>query len=128
VLNGLAVRYFGTAEFYLAMFKVFLMMGLISYTFVTMVGGNPEHWAYGFTYWKSPVSRSQPLRAVLLIILFEGLICRVPRSWKHRTLSRISFLRHSGFLHVGIRYISRFPDSMADGIYHAVWSVPSSSP
>ncbi|OGE51279.1 hypothetical protein PENARI_c014G06257 [Penicillium arizonense] len=53
-LNGLAVRYFGTAEFYLAMFKVFLMMGLICYTFVTMVGGNPEHWAYGFTYWKSP--------------------------------------------------------------------------
>ncbi|KAJ5819470.1 hypothetical protein N7474_005061 [Penicillium riverlandense] len=47
-------RYFGTAEFYLAIFKVFLMMGLICYTFVTMVGGNPEHWAYGFTYWKNP--------------------------------------------------------------------------
>lgn len=58
-LNGLAVRYFGTAEFYLAMFKVFLMLGLICYTFVTMVGGNPDHWAYGFTYWKNPVSRSQ---------------------------------------------------------------------
>ncbi|KAJ5569394.1 hypothetical protein N7450_011880 [Penicillium hetheringtonii] len=55
-LNGLAVRYFGTAEFYLAMFKVFLMLGLICYTFVTMVGGNPEHWAYGFTYWKNPGS------------------------------------------------------------------------
>ncbi|GLI82279.1 hypothetical protein PoHVEF18_010709 [Penicillium ochrochloron] len=53
-LNGLAVKYFGTAEFYLAIFKVFLMLGLIAYTFVTMVGGNPEHWAYGFTYWKNP--------------------------------------------------------------------------
>ncbi|OKL62475.1 hypothetical protein UA08_02556 [Talaromyces atroroseus] len=53
-LNGLAVRYFGTAEFYLAIFKVFLMLGLIAYTFVTMVGGNPDHWAYGFTYWKNP--------------------------------------------------------------------------
>lgn len=56
-LNGLAVRYFGTAEFYMAIFKVFLMLGLIAYTFVTMVGGNPEHWAYGFTYWKNPVSQ-----------------------------------------------------------------------
>ncbi|KAJ5679164.1 hypothetical protein N7462_007408 [Penicillium macrosclerotiorum] len=53
-LNGLAVKYFGTAEFYMAIFKVFLMMGLICYTFITMVGGNPDHWAYGFTYWKNP--------------------------------------------------------------------------
>ncbi|KAJ5545261.1 hypothetical protein N7535_006355 [Penicillium sp. DV-2018c] len=56
ILNGLAVQYFGTAEFYLAMFKVFLMIGLICYTFVTMVGGNPWNWAYGFTYWKNPGS------------------------------------------------------------------------
>ncbi|OKO94333.1 General amino acid permease AGP2 [Penicillium subrubescens] len=40
--------------FLMAIFKVFLMLGLIAYTFVTMVGGNPEHWAYGFTYWKNP--------------------------------------------------------------------------
>ncbi|KAJ5624938.1 hypothetical protein N7510_001247 [Penicillium lagena] len=53
-LNGLAVRYFGTAEFYLAIFKIFLMIGLIFYTFVTMVGGNPEHDAYGFRYWNKP--------------------------------------------------------------------------
>lgn len=53
----------------MAIFKVFLMMGLISYTFVTMVGGNPEHWAYGFTYWRNPVSQGQYLYAVLLIIV-----------------------------------------------------------
>ena len=35
------------------------MMGLICYTFVTMVGGNPEHWAYGFTYWNNPVGQFQ---------------------------------------------------------------------
>jgi len=104
------------------------MLGLICYTFVTMVGGNPEHWAYGFTYWKNPVGRSQPLHAVLIVILFAGFVCRAPRSWKYRTLSRICFLRHSGLLHVSVRYITRFPDNMADGIYHAVWSVPSSSP
>lgn len=57
VLNGLAVRYFGTAEFYLSSFKVFLMLGLICYTFITMVGGNPHRDVYGFRYWKEPVSK-----------------------------------------------------------------------
>lgn len=40
------------------------MLGLICYTFVTMVGGNPDHWAYGFTYWKNPVSRNKPIFTV----------------------------------------------------------------
>ncbi|KAK2765100.1 hypothetical protein FQN54_008799 [Arachnomyces sp. PD_36] len=55
-LNGLTVRYFGISEFYMSIFKVFLMLGLISYTFVTMVGGNPDHDAYGFRYWRDPGS------------------------------------------------------------------------
>lgn len=58
VLNGLAVRYFGITEFYLSIFKVFLMLGLMAYTFITMVGGNPNHDAYGFRYWKNPVRTS----------------------------------------------------------------------
>ncbi|KAJ5983045.1 general amino acid permease (agp2) [Penicillium waksmanii] len=56
VLNGLAVRYFGITEFYLSIFKVFLMFGLMMYTFITMVGGNPHHDSYGFRYWKNPGS------------------------------------------------------------------------
>lgn len=32
------------------------MLGLMGYTFVTMVGGNPTGHAYGFTYWENPVS------------------------------------------------------------------------
>lgn len=55
-LNGLAVRYFGITEFYLSIFKIFLMVGLMFYTFITMVGGNPDHDAYGFRYWDNPVS------------------------------------------------------------------------
>jgi hypothetical protein len=55
VLNGLAVRWFGTSEFYMSIFKIFLMVGLIVYTFITMVGGNPQHDAYGFRNWKTPV-------------------------------------------------------------------------
>ncbi|KIX07724.1 uncharacterized protein Z518_02378 [Rhinocladiella mackenziei CBS 650.93] len=54
VLNVLTVRYFGVSEFYLSIFKIFLMVGLIMYTFVTMVGGNPDHDAYGFRYWSDP--------------------------------------------------------------------------
>ncbi|THC93300.1 hypothetical protein EYZ11_007225 [Aspergillus tanneri] len=56
ILNGLTVRYFGMSEFYMSIFKVFLMLGLMMYTFVTMVGGNPRNDAYGFRYWKNPGS------------------------------------------------------------------------
>ncbi|KAH8803586.1 general amino acid permease [Xylogone sp. PMI_703] len=54
VLNGLAVRWFGISEFYMSIFKIFLMVGLMMYTFITMVGGNPHHDAYGFRYWRNP--------------------------------------------------------------------------
>ncbi|KAK1145551.1 hypothetical protein N8T08_004109 [Aspergillus melleus] len=54
-LNILTVRYFGISEFYLSMFKIILMLGLMMHTFVTMVGGNPRHDAYGFRYWRDPV-------------------------------------------------------------------------
>ncbi|KAK4090036.1 general amino acid permease (agp2) [Purpureocillium lilacinum] len=54
VLNGLAVRWFGTSEFYMSIFKIFLMVGLMMYTFITMVGGNPRNDAYGFRYWNNP--------------------------------------------------------------------------
>jgi amino acid transporter len=38
-------------------------LGLFMYTFITMVGGNPLHDAYGFRYWKDPgafVSHLEP--------------------------------------------------------------------
>ncbi|KAL5363848.1 amino acid permease-domain-containing protein [Aspergillus floccosus] len=54
VLNVVSVRWFGIAEFYIGIFKILLALGLIAYTFVTMVGGNPKHDAYGFRYWNNP--------------------------------------------------------------------------
>lgn len=48
------MRWFGLAEFYIGIFKVFLALGLTAYTFITMVGGNPQHDAYGFRYWNNP--------------------------------------------------------------------------
>ncbi|KAI0160448.1 putative general amino acid permease [Xylariaceae sp. FL1272] len=54
LLNVITVRWFGISEFYFSIFKVFLILGLFAFTFVTMVGGNPTHHAYGFQYWQSP--------------------------------------------------------------------------
>lgn len=54
ILNLATVRYFGISEFYLSIFKVVLMLGLFLFTFITMVGGNPLHDAYGFRYWQHP--------------------------------------------------------------------------
>jgi yeast amino acid transporter len=54
ILNVATVRYFGISEFYLSIFKVFLMIGLFFFTFITMVGGNPLHDRYGFRYWDNP--------------------------------------------------------------------------
>ncbi|KAB8227296.1 amino acid permease-domain-containing protein [Aspergillus alliaceus] len=53
-LNVLTVRYFGGPEFYLSFFKIFLMVGLILYTFVTVVGGSPDYDAIKSRYWKDP--------------------------------------------------------------------------
>jgi amino acid transporter len=38
----------------MSIFKVLLMIGLFFFTFITMVGGNLLHDAYGFRYWKDP--------------------------------------------------------------------------
>ncbi|KAL4988653.1 cytochrome P450 [Aspergillus falconensis] len=54
ILNVVSVTWFGTAEFYIGMFKVLLALGLTFYTFITMVGRNPEHDAYGFRFWNEP--------------------------------------------------------------------------
>ncbi|KAM5356804.1 hypothetical protein ACJ41O_003450 [Fusarium nematophilum] len=54
ILNVLAVGVFGEAEFWLSIGKVILIFILFGFTFVTMVGGNPQGDAYGFRYWKNP--------------------------------------------------------------------------
>lgn len=54
LLNALAVGVFGEAEFWLSSGKVILIFILFGFTFVTMVGGNPDHDAYGFRYWQTP--------------------------------------------------------------------------
>lgn len=46
------MRAYGEAEFWLSGGKVILIFSLFFFTFITMVGGNPKHDAYGFTNWK----------------------------------------------------------------------------
>jgi amino acid transporter len=36
--------------------ELILIFIVFAFTFITMVGGNPQHDAYGFRYWKTPVS------------------------------------------------------------------------
>ncbi|RDL41495.1 uncharacterized protein BP5553_01474 [Venustampulla echinocandica] len=54
LLNILAVKAYGEAEFWLSGGKVFLITILFSFTFFTMVGANPKHDHYGFRNWNSP--------------------------------------------------------------------------
>ena len=54
LLNVLAVEMYGEAEFFLSGGKMLLIVMLFMFTFVTMIGGNPQHDAYGFRHWKDP--------------------------------------------------------------------------
>ncbi|RMZ76787.1 hypothetical protein DV737_g4673, partial [Chaetothyriales sp. CBS 132003] len=54
ILNFLAVKAYGESEFWLSGGKVILLFMLFCFTFITMVGGNPQHDAYGFRYWNNP--------------------------------------------------------------------------
>ncbi|ERS98131.1 hypothetical protein HMPREF1624_04911 [Sporothrix schenckii ATCC 58251] len=56
LLNIFAVKTYGEAEFWLSIGKLILIFILYFFTFITMVGGNPKHDAYGFRYWKNPGS------------------------------------------------------------------------
>ncbi|KAH7228408.1 amino acid permease-domain-containing protein [Fusarium solani] len=56
ILNIVAVNWFGEVEFWMSLGKVLLLASVFFFTFVTMVGGNPRHDAYGFRYWNNPGS------------------------------------------------------------------------
>ncbi|KAI5925561.1 histidine permease [Camillea tinctor] len=54
LINVVAVKYFGEAEFWLASGKLILICMMFLFTLITMSGGNPQHDAYGFRYWSNP--------------------------------------------------------------------------
>lgn len=52
LLNIFAVNLYGESEFYLAIGKLILAIDLLFFTFITMIGGNPQHDAFGFRNFK----------------------------------------------------------------------------
>ena len=56
VINLFAVQWYGESEFWLALGKVVLIVGLIIFTFLAMLGANPLHDRYGFRFWYEPGS------------------------------------------------------------------------
>ncbi|OBA18061.1 hypothetical protein METBIDRAFT_47924 [Metschnikowia bicuspidata var. bicuspidata NRRL YB-4993] len=68
VINVFGVGIYGEVEFWLSLGKVVLATGLILFTFVTMVGGNPQHDAFGFRYWVDP--------GVMYVYYSEGALGR----------------------------------------------------
>lgn len=54
LINVLAVHYYGEVEFWAALGKVLLIVGLLIFTFIVMLGGNPLHDRFGFRYWNDP--------------------------------------------------------------------------
>ncbi|PHH92827.1 hypothetical protein CDD83_4736 [Cordyceps sp. RAO-2017] len=54
LINVLAVRWYGETEFWAAVGKVLLAVGLIFFTLVVMLGGNPRGDRFGFRFWRDP--------------------------------------------------------------------------
>lgn len=54
LINIFAVKWYGETEFWLAIGKVILAVGLMLFTFFTMVGANPLRDVYGFRHWNTP--------------------------------------------------------------------------
>lgn len=55
-INLVAVKWYGETEFWAALGKVLLIIGLVLFTFIVMLGGNPKHDRFGFRYWSNPGS------------------------------------------------------------------------
>ena len=73
LLNIFAVQYYGEAEFWLSSGKFLLILVVFCFTFVTMVGGNPQRDAYGFRYWADPGSFAEHI-ATGALGRFEGFL------------------------------------------------------
>ena len=81
IINIFAVKWYGESEFWLALGKVLLIIGLIIYTFITMLGGNPLHDRFGFRYWKNPGSFAELYKTRSLGRFLGFLQCLIQASF-----------------------------------------------
>lgn len=75
------MKWYGESEFWLALGKVTLIVGLIAYTFITMLGGNPNHDRFGFRYWKNPGSFAELYKTGSLGRFLGFLQCLIQASF-----------------------------------------------
>ncbi|KAM0787408.1 hypothetical protein ACM66B_003492 [Microbotryomycetes sp. NB124-2] len=59
-INVWTARGFANAEFGMAMGKLILIVSLLLFTFIAMLGGNPQGDRFGFRYWKNPGAFTTP--------------------------------------------------------------------
>lgn len=52
--NSILVRIYGELEFLFASLKIVLIVGVNIMALVLACGGGPDHYAYGFQYWRNP--------------------------------------------------------------------------
>ncbi|CAH0014835.1 unnamed protein product [Clonostachys rhizophaga] len=90
LINVLTIKWYGETEFWAALGKVLLAIGLIIFTFIVMVGGNPQHDRFGFRYWHTPGAFAE--------LYSEGSLGR----W----LGFLSCLIQAAFLIAGPDYVS----------------------
>ncbi|KAJ7209013.1 general amino acid permease AGP2 [Mycena haematopus] len=81
-INLFAVQFYGESEFWLAIGKVILILGLLVFTFVVMVGGNPDHDAFGFRNWNA---ESFLAFCLLIIDIYSKFRSVHPHSFYHRS-------------------------------------------
>ncbi|TVY22917.1 General amino acid permease [Lachnellula hyalina] len=81
IINLFAVKWYGESEFWLAMGKVLLIVGLIIFTFIVMVGGNPLHDRFGFRYWSTPGSFAELYKTGSLGRFLGFLQCLIQASF-----------------------------------------------
>lgn len=54
VINYFGVEFFGEFEFWLSLFKIIILIGIILFSLCIVLGGGPDHDRRGFRYWQDP--------------------------------------------------------------------------
>ncbi|KAH3670362.1 hypothetical protein WICMUC_004858 [Wickerhamomyces mucosus] len=81
MISIFAVKVYGETEFWLAIGKIILAIGLMVFTFIVMLGGNPKHERFGFRYWKTPGSFKEYLDVGSLGYFRAFLQCLIQASF-----------------------------------------------
>ncbi|KFA56192.1 hypothetical protein S40293_00101 [Stachybotrys chartarum IBT 40293] len=139
LLNVVAVRWYGEAEFIMASTKIVLLVMLVLITLVTMCGGNPRGDAYGFRNWNSGAMHPSyadgatgRLLSVWSVMIYAGFTIAGPDMIAlaageiqnpRRTIPRVAklvFYRIVGFYVVGVLAVGIICSSRDPGLVSAL--------